>query len=100
MPAGASSPARWTVTNKAGEKLAITLEEVLSDSSADLGVDPGLKKDGVEAHLQELLAAQVHLLGRRLAAGPPRVPDPDRPGRPDVQGRHRQQRRGGDQAPR
>ncbi|HLH59124.1 MAG TPA: endonuclease NucS [Streptosporangiaceae bacterium] len=56
-------PDRWTVTNKAGETLAITIEEVVSDSSVDLGVDPGLKKDGVESHLQELLAAQVHLLG-------------------------------------
>jgi len=56
-------PGRWTVTNKAGETLAITIEETLSDYSADLGVDPGLVKDGVESHLQELLAAQVHLLG-------------------------------------
>jgi RecB family endonuclease NucS len=54
---------RWTVTNKAGETLAITIEETLSDYSADLGVDPGLVKDGVESHLQELLAAQVQLLG-------------------------------------
>lgn len=56
-------PGRWTVTNKAGETLAITLEEVVSDTSADLGVDPGLTKDGVESHLQELLAAQLHVLG-------------------------------------
>ena len=56
-------PGKWTVTNKAGETLAITLEEIVSDTSADLGVDPGLKKDGVESHLQELLAAQVTLLG-------------------------------------
>jgi endonuclease len=56
-------PERWTVTNKAGETLAITIEETLSDFSADLGVDPGLVKDGVESHLQELLAAQVQLLG-------------------------------------
>jgi endonuclease len=56
-------PGRWTVTNKAGETLAITIEETLSDFSADLGVDPGLVKDGVESHLQELLAAQVQLLG-------------------------------------
>jgi endonuclease len=53
----------WKVVNKAGETLTITLEEVVSDTSADLGVDPGLKKDGVEAHLQELLAVQLHLLG-------------------------------------
>src|SRR5881227_292114 len=56
-------PGRWTVTNKAGETLTITIDEVLSDSSHDLGVDPGLVKDGVEAHLQELLAAQVQMLG-------------------------------------
>jgi len=57
------SPGQWSVTNKAGETLLITLSEVLSDTSVELGVDPGLVKDGVEAHLQELLAAQVELLG-------------------------------------
>jgi RecB family endonuclease NucS len=59
----AEEPGRWTVTNKGGETLAITIEEILSDASVDLGVDPGLVKDGVESHLQELLAAQVQLLG-------------------------------------
>ena len=53
----------WTVTNSKGETIRITLEEVLSDSSWDLGVDPGLQKDGVEAHLQELLAANCDTLG-------------------------------------
>jgi endonuclease len=53
----------WTVTNRAGEQLVITLEEVLHDSSHELGVDPGLTKDGVEAHLQALLAEQVGTLG-------------------------------------
>ncbi len=53
----------WTVTNKAGEKLIITLEEVLHDTSHELGVDPGLIKDGVEAHLQELLADRMEVLG-------------------------------------
>jgi endonuclease len=53
----------WTVQNKAGEKLIITLEEVLHDSSHELGVDPGLVKDGVEAHLQELLADRMEVLG-------------------------------------
>jgi endonuclease len=57
------SPAEWIVIGKSGETLAIHLEEVISDSSVDLGVDPGLVKDGVEAHLQELLAAQLHVLG-------------------------------------
>ena len=58
--------AEWTVTNPKAETLRITLEEVLSDSAWDLGVDPGLQKDGVEAHLQELLAANTgHLqIGR------------------------------------
>lgn len=56
-------PDRWSVTNKAGETLAITITEVLSDTSVDLGIDPGLVKDGVEAHLQELLAVQLDLLG-------------------------------------
>ena len=58
-----SSPAEWIVTGKSGETLTIHLEDVVSDSSVDLGVDPGLVKDGVEAHLQELLAAQLHILG-------------------------------------
>ncbi|MDQ6658285.1 MAG: endonuclease NucS [Actinomycetota bacterium] len=54
---------RWEVENKAGEKLIITIEEILHDSSHQLGADPGLVKDGVEAHLQRLLAEQVELLG-------------------------------------
>ena len=53
----------WTVTNKAGEQLVITIEEVLHDSTHELGVDPGLVKDGVEAHLQELLAGSPAALG-------------------------------------
>ena len=47
----------WIVRNPKGETLTITIEEILSDTSVELGVDPGLVKDGVEAHLQELLAA-------------------------------------------
>jgi hypothetical protein len=53
----------WVVENKAGEQLRITIEEIDHDSSHDLGVDPGLVKDGVEAHLQALLAEHVELLG-------------------------------------
>jgi endonuclease len=53
----------WTVTNKAGERLVITVEDVLHDSRHELGVDPGLVKDGVEAHLQALLADQIETLG-------------------------------------
>jgi RecB family endonuclease NucS len=59
----AEGPGRWTVTNKAGEQLVITIEEVLSDSSYELGKDPGLVKDGVEKHLQELLADRCDVLG-------------------------------------
>jgi RecB family endonuclease NucS len=50
-------PDRWTITNPRGETLTVTLHEVLSDIDHELGDDPGLQKDGVEAHLQELLAA-------------------------------------------
>ena len=75
------------MTGKSGETLTVDLEEIISDSSFDLGIDPGLVKDGVEAHLQELLAAQMRRARRGLAAGPPRVPDRDRPGRPHVPGR-------------
>jgi RecB family endonuclease NucS len=59
----AEEPGRWVVTGKSGETLTITIEEIISDSSFDLGIDPGLVKDGVESHLQELLAAQVQVLG-------------------------------------
>ena len=61
-------PDRWTVTNTRGEKLVIDLLEVLTDVNHDLGSDPGLRKDGVEAHLQELLAADPSVLaeGYRL----------------------------------
>ena len=56
-------PGRWIVTGKSGETLTIEIAEVVSDSTFELGADPGLVKDGVESHLQELLAAQMHLLG-------------------------------------
>ncbi|GAA1478804.1 endonuclease NucS [Nocardioides aestuarii] len=47
----------WTVTgSKSDDTLRILIEEVIHDSSHDLGIDPGLQKDGVEKHLQELLA--------------------------------------------
>lgn len=48
---------QWVVTNHKNETLTITLHEVMADSAHELGEDPGLQKDGVEAHLQELLAA-------------------------------------------
>ncbi|MEU3164226.1 endonuclease NucS [Streptosporangium sp. NPDC006930] len=54
----------WTVTHgKTGEKLVLTMEEIIHDTSHELGVDPGLIKDGVEAHLQELLAEHITTLG-------------------------------------
>jgi endonuclease len=59
----AEEAGRWVATGKSGETLTIEIEEVISDTSFDLGVDPGLTKDGVESHLQELLAAQMHVLG-------------------------------------
>ena len=52
----------WTVTNPKGEELTIRLLEVFADSLHEFGDDPGLQKDGVEAHLQELLAASPHAI--------------------------------------
>jgi RecB family endonuclease NucS len=46
----------WLVTGRDDDTLRIVVEEILLDTSHDLGVDPGLQKDGVERHLQELLA--------------------------------------------
>ena len=57
----------WTVTGKDGDTLRILVEDVLHDSSHDLGVDPGLVKDGVEKHLQELLAEHPAALGDGLS---------------------------------
>lgn len=56
-PEADDARAVWTVRNPGGETLIITLHEVLSDEAHEMGLDPGLQKDGVEAHLQELLAA-------------------------------------------
>jgi RecB family endonuclease NucS len=47
----------WTVSNPKGETLIITFHEIFHDTDHELGEDPGLVKDGVESHLQELLAA-------------------------------------------
>jgi RecB family endonuclease NucS len=54
--------ARWEISNPKGETLTVHLHEVLADSAHELGEDPGLQKDGVEAHLQELLAASPHAI--------------------------------------
>jgi RecB family endonuclease NucS len=54
----------WRVMNpKTSDLLVISIHEILHDSSHDLGIDPGLQKDGVEADLQRLLAEQIELLG-------------------------------------
>ena len=52
----------WTVTNPKGEELTVRLLEVFTQTSHEFGDDPGLQKDGVEAHLQELLAASPHAI--------------------------------------
>jgi RecB family endonuclease NucS len=57
----------WEVTNPKGERLVITLIELLEDRSFELGADPGLSKDGVEANLQELLAAKPWVLEEGLS---------------------------------
>jgi endonuclease len=59
----ATDEGTWTVTNKGGEQLVISVHEVLSDVAHELGTDPGLVKDGVEKQLQALLADQCHVLG-------------------------------------
>ena len=54
----------WQVQHaKSEDRLRVLIHEVLHDSAHDLGVDPGLIKDGVEAHLQKLLAEHIHTLG-------------------------------------
>jgi len=60
---GADGGAVWTVQNKTGEKLVISIEETLHDHGHELGAEPGLVKDGVEAHLQKLLAEHITTLG-------------------------------------
>ncbi len=62
--ADAGVTAVWTVTHaKTADQLIVSIYEVLHDSAHELGIDPGLIKDGVEAHLQKLLAEHIHLLG-------------------------------------
>jgi endonuclease len=56
----------WTVVGKDDDTLRILLEEVVHDSIHDLGVDPGLQKDGVEKHLQALLAEHPGTLAAGL----------------------------------
>lgn len=57
----------WTVSaTKSDDQLRILLAEVLHDSAHELGIDPGLQKDGVEKHLQELLAERTDALGESV----------------------------------
>ena len=57
----------WRVQQKKSDDvLLISIHEIMAELSHDLGIDPGLIKDGVEAHLQELLAEQLHLAGEGL----------------------------------
>lgn len=66
--ASAGVQEHWRVTHaKTGDALLVRIYEVLHESSHDLGVDPGLQKDGVEADLQRLLAEQVEVIGDGLA---------------------------------
>jgi len=61
---GAGIVELWQVTHaKTADRLVVSIHEVLHDSAHDLGADPGLVKDGVESHLQRLLAEQIELLG-------------------------------------
>lgn len=54
----------WEVSQtKTGDRLVISIAEVITDERHEFGVDPGLVKDGVEAHLQELLAEHIETLG-------------------------------------
>ncbi|MCI2956925.1 endonuclease NucS [Agromyces atrinae] len=54
----------WRVTHtKTADTLVVSIYEILHDSDHELGIDPGLQKDGVEAHLQKLLAEQIEVLG-------------------------------------
>jgi RecB family endonuclease NucS len=62
-----TEPDRWVVSNDRGETLTILIDELHSDELHELGIDPGLEKDGVEAHLQELLAANLSALGSGLS---------------------------------
>ena len=54
----------WRVAQaKTADLLVVSIHEILHDSKHELGIDPGLQKDGVEAHLQKLLAEQIELVG-------------------------------------
>jgi RecB family endonuclease NucS len=63
-PGAPELTALWEVRGRDGDTLQISIGEVFHDSCHELGVDPGLRKDGVEAHLQALLAEHPDTLGR------------------------------------
>ena len=66
----------WVVQHaKSEDRLRVRIHEVLHDTAHELGVDPGLVKDGVEAHLQTAARRAHHHPRRRLDPGPPRVHD-------------------------
>lgn len=65
MSIGPDGTQDWVFANKSGDQLHVKLTRIHHDSAHELGVDPGLQKDGVEAHLQALLAEQVEILGER-----------------------------------
>lgn len=54
----------WSITNKQQDKLVVRIFEIISDNDFELGIDPGLHKDGVETHLQELLAENMEEFGK------------------------------------
>ncbi len=60
------SESKWIVSNSKGEQLTISIDQILEDVTHDLGEDPGLQKDGVEAHLQVLLAKSPSVLEEGL----------------------------------
>jgi len=66
-PGGAATEQVWTVTNRGDDTLRIVITEIEADHTFDLGPDPGLEKDGVERHLQQLLAAHPDRLRPGLA---------------------------------
>jgi RecB family endonuclease NucS len=57
----------WSVESRSGDTLRILFDAIIADHSYELGVDPGLQKDGVERHLQELLADHPATLGDGLS---------------------------------
>ena len=64
VPGDAALTAVWEVKGRDGDTLQISIAEVFSDATHELGLDPGLQKDGVEAHLQALLAEHPETFGR------------------------------------